>query len=247
MHGYRGLLRSILIYYGNPFKLRRMQRFYAQFIGPGDLCFDIGAHVGNRLFVWSRLGARVVAVEPQPLCLALLRRWYGRRPGVTLVDQAIGAARGAQTLWISPDTPTVTTLSQPWIEAVQQTDSFAHVHWEPGATVSVITLDDLIAQYGEPAFCKIDVEGYELEVLRGLSRPLRALSFEYIASTQTMAVACIDRLAALGEYAYNWSAGEQHRWQSAQWLTPDATKAWLASLRADDGSGDIYAQVRARP
>ena len=242
MHGYRGLLRSILIYYGNPFKLRRMQRFYAQFIGPGDLCFDIGAHVGNRLFVWSRLGARVVAVEPQPLCLALLRRWYGRRPGVTLVDQAIGAARGAQTLWISPDTPTVTTLSQPWIEAVQQTDSFAHVHWEPGAIVSVITLDDLIAQYGEPAFCKIDVEGYELEVLRGLSRPLRTLSFEYIAATQEMAVACIDRLAELGDYAYNWSAVEQHRWHSAEWLTPAATKAWLAGLRADDGSGDIYAR-----
>ena len=59
-----------------------------------------------------------------------------------------------------------------------------------------------------------------------------------------MAVACIDRLAALGEYAYNWSAGEQHRWQSAQWLTPAATKAWLAGLRADDGSGDIYAQAR---
>ena len=244
MHGYIGLLRSILVYYGNPFKLRRMQRFYAQFIGPGDLCFDIGAHVGNRLFVWSRLGARVVAVEPQPLCLALLQRWYGRRPDVTLVDAAIGAARGEQTLWISPDTPTVTTLSQPWIEAVQQTDSFAHVHWEPGAIVSVITLDDLIAQYGEPAFCKIDVEGYELEVLRGLSRPLRTLSFEYIAATQDMAAACIDRLSELGEYEYNWSVGEQHRWQSAQWLTPAATKAWLAGLRADDGSGDIYAQAR---
>ena len=120
MHGYRGLLRSILVYYGNPFKLRRMQRFYAQFMGPGDLCFDIGAHVGNRLFVWSRLGARVVAVEPQPLCLALLRRWYGRRPDVTLVDAAIGAEQGQGALWISPDTPTVTTLSQSWIESVQQ-------------------------------------------------------------------------------------------------------------------------------
>jgi FkbM family methyltransferase len=244
MRGYKGLLRSILIYYGNPFKLRRMQRFYAQFIGPGDLCFDIGAHVGNRLFVWSRLGARVVAVEPQPICLALLRRWYGRRPDVTLVDAAIGAARGQETLWVSPDTPTVTTLSQPWIAAVQQTDSFAHVEWQQGAPVRVITLDDLIEQCGEPVFCKIDVEGYELEVLRGLSQPLRTLSFEYIAATLQMAAACIDRLAELGEYEYNWAAGEQHRWQSAQWLTPAATKAWLAGLRADDGSGDIYARLR---
>ncbi len=77
---WRGLGRSIAVYYGNPLKLRRMQRFYAQFIQPGDLCFDIGAHVGNRVLVWSRLGARIVAVEPQPACLALLRRLYGRSP-----------------------------------------------------------------------------------------------------------------------------------------------------------------------
>ena len=245
MRGYRGLLRSILIYYGNPLKLRRMRRFYAQFIGPGDLCFDIGAHVGNRLFVWSQLGARVVGVEPQPLCLALLRRWYGRRPQVTLVDAAIGAARGEETLWVSPDTPTVTTLSQPWIRAVQQTDSFAGVAWEPGTTVTVITLDDLIARYGEPAFCKIDVEGYELEVLRGLSLPLAALSFEYIAATQAMAAACIDRLEELGDYRYNWSAGEQHRWQSAEWLSPAAMRERLANFSADAGSGDIYARRAA--
>lgn len=245
MRGYRGLLRSILIYYGNPLKLRRMRRFYAQFIGPGDLCFDIGAHVGNRLFVWSQLGARVVGVEPQPLCLALLRRWYGRRPQVTLVDAAIGAARGEETLWVSPDTPTVTTLSQPWIRAVQQTDSFAGVAWEPGTTVTVITLDDLIARYGEPAFCKIDVEGYELEVLRGLSLPLAALSFEYIAAARSMAVDCIDRLEELGDYRYNWSVGEQHRWQSAEWLSPAAMRERLASFSADAGSGDIYARRAA--
>jgi len=242
LYPWMGLLRSVVMYYGNPIRLRRMQRFYRQFIQPGDLCFDIGAHVGNRLLVWTTLGARVVGVEPQPLCVRWLRRWYGRNPRITLVDTAIGAVAGQQTLWVSERTPTVTTLSQPWIESVQQADSFARVRWESSVTVDVTTLDDLIRRYGEPVFCKIDVEGYELETLRGLSRPLPALSVEYIPATRDLAVACVERLAQLGEYEFNWSQGEQHRWQSARWLSAGAVVGWLAGLRAEDGSGDLYAR-----
>lgn len=238
-----GLLRSILIYYGNPLKLRRMRHFYAQFIRPGDLCFDIGAHVGNRLLVWSRLGARVVAVEPQPLCLALLQRWYGRSANIQLVGQAIGAAPGQQTLFVSEANPTVTTLSREWIASVQQADSFAHVRWEGAVTVDVTTLDDLIARFGEPRFCKIDIEGYELEALQGLSRPLAALSFEYVPVAQDSALACVERLMQLGRYEFNWSCGEQHRWQSAHWLTADQMMAAMVRLKPDDASGDVYARL----
>jgi FkbM family methyltransferase len=224
MHQWQGLLRSIAIYYGNPFKLWHMRRFYAQFIRPGDLCFDIGAHVGNRLWAWRALGAQVVGVEPQPLCMALLRRWYGRREGVTLVEEAVGATPCTATLWISERNPTVTTLSQPWINAVQQVASFATVQWETQVTVNVTTLDDLILRYGEPVFCKIDVEGYELEVL------------------QEAASACIKRLRLLDDYEFNWSVGEQHRWQATQWVDGDAISAFIAELPATANSGDIYAR-----
>ncbi|MFN8446537.1 MAG: FkbM family methyltransferase [Caldilineaceae bacterium] len=237
-----GLLRSLFIYYANPFKLRRMQRFYSQFIKPGDLCFDIGAHVGNRLWAWSGLGAKVVAVEPQPICMAVLQRFYGKNAAITLLPNALGAKGGAQTLWISEQNPTVTTLSKPWIDQVRQDVSFAGVEWQQQVTVQVTTLDELIDCYGLPRFCKIDVEGYEMEVLRGLSQPLPVLSFEYLSTTPELALVCVDRLAELGTYQFNWSAGEQHRWQSARWLHADEMKAWLVTLPKEAGSGDIYAR-----
>lgn len=241
---WQGLLRSVIIYYANPFKLRRMRRFYAQLIQPGDLCFDIGAHVGNRLWAWTGVGARVIGVEPQPLCMQFLRYWYGRHPQITLVEAALGATAGQQTLWISPRTPTVTTLSQAWMTAVQQTPSFAQVKWEPVHTVPVTTLDELIARYGQPAFCKIDVEGYEYEVLRGLSRPLPILSFEYIPAAKPITRDCIERLQQLSDYEFNWSIGEQHRWQADQWMDSNAVLALIEQLPAQAASGDIYARQK---
>lgn len=237
-----GLLRSLLIYYAKPFQLRRMRAFYAPLIGPGDLCFDIGAHVGNRISVWKQLGAQVVGVEPQPACMRLLHSLYGHLPTVHLVEQAVGASAGQMTLHISPTNPTVSTLSDHWINAVRQVDSFAAVRWEESITVTVTTLDELIARYGVPAFCKIDVEGFEAETLAGLSQPLSLISFEYIPAARDIAFACMARLGELGDYRYNWTRGEDHHWQSPTWVTASELSALLAAMPDDGASGDIFAR-----
>jgi FkbM family methyltransferase len=237
-----GLLRSILMYYGVPLRNRALTRFYAQFVRPGELCFDIGAHVGNRLRALSRLGARVVALEPQPQCMRLLRRWYGHHPNIELIEQAVGAASGTRTLFISERTPTVTSLSRDWIAAVGATPGFAGVRWDRGIPVRVTTLDALVARYGEPAFCKIDVEGAELDVLSGLSYPLKALSFEYIPAATDVAVACVGRLGELGRYEYNWSPGESARLQSSAWLDPAQMVDLLRRMPIRERSGDVYAR-----
>lgn len=237
-----GLLRSLAIYYGLPGRGRRDRAFYRQFVRPGQLVFDVGAHVGNRLRVLRQLGARCVAIEPQPLFADLLQHLYGRDVQVVLVREAIGAAAGEATLHISRRTPTVTTLSAGWMDAVQQADSFADVRWEETVTVPVTTLDALIARHGAPDFCKIDVEGSELAALEGLSIPLPLLSFEYIPATREMALACIERLQALGDYRYNWSVGEEQRLASAVWLDAREMAARLGQMGVNDRSGDLYAR-----
>lgn len=240
-----GILRSLLMYYGIPFRIRQLSSFYSLFVQPGDLCFDIGAHVGNHLLALSRLGANIVGIEPQPQCMQLLKRFYGHHSKITLVEQAVGSVAGTQNLLVSRRTPTVSTLSRDWMQAVQQVDSFAHVRWDTTVPVSVITLDSLITQYGKPAFCKIDVEGNELEVLRGLSEPIRALSFEYTPSAINIALACIEHLNYLGPYEFNWKPakfGESYQLHSANWLNSHEMITQLKSLPVNANSGDVYAR-----
>ena len=113
-------------------------------------------------------------------------------------------------------------MSPDWIESVAVDRGFARVRWDRSVEVEVTTLDDLIAVHGEPAFCKIDVEGFEVDVLAGLSRPLRALSFEYLPPAHDAALEAlglVERLGATaGGYVYNYSPIETMRFASDRWL-----------------------------
>jgi FkbM family methyltransferase len=238
-----GITRSLAMYHGIPGRQRRMVSMYAQFLGPGDVGFDIGAHVGSRVRAWRTLGATVVAVEPQPDCLRVLRLLFGRDQKVEIVPKAIGAEPGRARLAISTATPTVSSLSPDWIEEVAVDRRFSRVRWNSWVEVDVVTLNDLLATHGEPAFCKVDVEGFELEVLMGLTRPLRALSFEYLPMAHDRTLAVLQRVEGLGSYEYNYSPIETMRFSSERWLDAPALVALLDDVRPLGRSGDVYARL----
>jgi FkbM family methyltransferase len=237
-----GLTRSWLIYRAQPFRKRSLIRFYSQFVTAGDLCFDLGAHLGNHTRAFVGLEARVIAVEPQPHFMRVLRHWYGKHPDVRLIEKAVGANPGQAWLDVSRLTPTVSTLSAQWRETVEGSEGFERVRWQDRLAVEVTTLDELIAEFGAPAFCKIDVEGGELEVMKGLSRPLPVLSFEYIPATVDIAQACVRRLAELGRYEYGLSTGEPPRLRGAAWVGSGAMLERLSALRDSRHSGDVIAR-----
>ncbi|MCF8479973.1 MAG: FkbM family methyltransferase [Rhodospirillum sp.] len=237
-----GLARSLIVYYGQPWRRLSLKRFHRPLLTPGDLVFDIGAHVGSRAKTYLSLGLEVVAVEPQPAFADLLGRHFSRRlKGLERV--AVGAESGEVILHVSSRHPTVTSTSGAFIESARHAEGFRDVVWDRTILVPMTTLDALIARHGKPAFCKIDVEGAESQVLRGLSQPLTLVAFEYIPAMRADTLAAIDILMALGDYRFNRVVGERHRFVSPEWTTRDALLKDLEALPPNASSGDIYARL----
>jgi len=220
---------------------REMTDFYSQFVRRGELCFDIGANLGDRTEAFRRLGAKVVAVEPHPLCMRVLRAKFGSDRNVTLVEAAVGAETGQATCLVT-DAHALSSLSTEWIGAVQASGRFAKHTWKPSLVVRLTTLDQLRQAHGHPVFCKIDVEGYELEVLKGLSRPIQAMSFEFTPEFGESGIATVRRVSQLGDPHFNFSIGESYRFSLADWVNADSICAYLARLPTPETFGDIYAQ-----
>jgi FkbM family methyltransferase len=239
----QGVFRSLRLYHGPDAPRAAMDALYRHFVEAGDLVFDIGAHTGDRVSSFRRLGARVVAVEPQPLLVDLIEHIHGRDPLVIIVPRAAGAHSGMTTLHINTNNPTVSSLSDSFIEAARTAPGWEGQSWDAEDLVEVVTLDALIARFGVPAFIKIDVEGFEDAALCGLSRPIAALSFEFTTIARDVAMAALDRLSLLADYRYNLALGESQSLLFEDWLSLAEIAQHLSNLPHAANSGDVYARL----
>ena len=236
-----GALRALSVYRPTRARNARLMALYADFVPKGGLAFDIGAHAGDRIAAFRGLGARVVAAEPQPAMVRVLRWRFGRDPGVTLHDVAMGAEAGRAAFAVNLANPSVSTLSDRFLSAADGAPGWEGQVWDRRIEVEVRTLDDLIAEHGVPDFIKIDVEGFEAEVMAGLSAPVAALSFEVVMAARDLGLAALDRARALGYTAFRFSAGESHRFD-ADWCDGDAMAQFLRTAPERLNSGDVYAR-----
>jgi FkbM family methyltransferase len=172
-------------------EIEKLIKFYSQFIKPDDLCFDVGAYIGDYTEVFNKLGAKVVAIEPQPHCVKYLKKRFKNNPDINIIGKGLADKAGELEFYICEEADTVSTFSREY-----QNTHFKGYNWNKKIKVSVTTLDALIEQFGLPDYCKIDVEGFEYQVLKGLTKPIPLISIE--DSSKEMTEKCINYLTKRG-------------------------------------------------
>ena len=217
--------------------------FYREFVASGDLVFDVGANLGNRAKVFSKLGAVVVAVEPQVACSNFLHYAFRDTANFHLVRKALGASAGYAEMLISK-AHTISSLSSEWVRTVKESGRFANYQWNRKETVVIDTLDNLIVQFGRPTFIKIDVEGFEDQVVSGLSTPVRALSMEFTPEYMQSTLSCIEHLCRIGDYEFQISLGETMEFLLPEWVGAEVIGKRLSEVSFST-FGDLYARLNA--
>lgn len=219
-------------------------KFYSTFIKSGDLCFDVGANRGNRVLPLLILGAKVVAMEPQADCIAHLKQKFGKK--IAIVAKGLGEKESVKKFYVS-NTSVLSSFSEEWIDSVKE-NRFNAYTWSEPVDLEITTADKLIETFGLPSFIKIDVEGYELEVLKGLTYPVKMISFEYTVPEQIeKAIRCIDQIIKYNSnIECNYSEKEGMQWGMDKWLLPDEMKNFISSdAFIATGFGDIYVRTKA--
>ncbi len=211
--------------------------FYSKFIKKGELCFDVGANIGNKTNIFLKLEAKVIAVEPQKLACQKIQEFYGDNKNLSIVNKGLADKPGFLELSIDQDCSVLSTMSEKWRKEGGFSENYTRAKIEK---VPVTTLDNLISEYGLPKFCKIDVEGFEKEVLKGLTKPIPYISFEFTKEFLIDAKTCVDYLLSLGKPTFNYSAGANDKLSFKEWVLQNELFEELEKKEDKNFWGDIY-------
>jgi FkbM family methyltransferase len=208
-------------------------------IGHGDLVFDIGANIGDKAAWFLQRGARVVCVEPQPDMVKVLREKFSGNKNIEIVPCGLGAENGDAKMYICSTAPVLSTFADHWKEG-----RFATQQWDRVETLPIVTLDKLVEMYGTPKYCKIDVEGSEENVVKGLSKKAGIISFEFTGEFIDRSMNVLRLLIMLGYEDFNLSLGESDKFYFSDWMKFQNIVTILMNSAQQNSViwGDIYAR-----
>lgn len=225
--------------------IKKRQEFYSQFLEPSGVFFDIGANYGNRIEPLIKEDIKIIAVEPQEECIKFLNKKYGHR--ITILQNGVGEKTETKLMHISTNANILSSFSKDWINSTKESGRFKNIIWNETRAIEMVTLDYLISNYGSPCFIKIDVEGFELEVLKGLTQSVKALSLEYtVPERQNALLDCLFYLNTLynSNIIFNYCKTEITEFSLPDWVNYDDM---LDVVNSDEflktKFGDIYAKL----
>lgn len=235
-------VRNLSDFFTNRVRRQQIKRdtlFYKELLKPNSLCFDVGANTGEKTFALLKAGMRVVAFEPQVECAREIEaRCYDYRDKLEIVQAGVGAAEGTAKLYVK-DLSVITSFDKDWEGTVTET-----------VEVPITTLKDSIAKFGQPDYCKIDVEGWEVEVLSGLDVLIPLITLEYNLSEKGLANTqkCLDLLTELSSEALliNISPLEDYRLEFETWYNMDQFSSVFPSKfidRENFSFGDLWIRM----
>jgi len=220
------------------FHKANIKDFYTSLINAGNLCFDIGAHNGRYTKVFTELGAKTVAVEPQKECVAIIKNFISS-PLLTIKQLAVCEKVGTANIHICNESE-VSSLSSEFISFYKENGK---LKWDELRVIETTTLDKLIEEFGVPDYCKIDVEGLEHMVLLGLHHRIPLISFEFTHPFKVNAIQCLDRLEQIGNYRFNFYPYESYHFRFKSWISKEEMRAAILTMKRNILVGDIYCKL----
>lgn len=220
--------------------------FYQTFLPSHAVIFDVGSNLGTRTKVFSRMAPQVISIEPQQSCVCFLQWMFQGVRSVVIVPKGIGREKGEATLHLTQFSELATT-SQDYIHDLQSSGRLEKFQWDRSEKIAVTTLDALVEEFGTPGFIKIDIEGGELEALRGLTSAPQMLSFEFHAERVHVAFECLEYLRSLGACSANLSYGETMAFVFDHWVPLEEVEQLLLSHKGTNSAlGDIYVRFERK-
>lgn len=182
-----------------------------------DLVFDIGANAGHKAVLFNAIARKVICLEPDPACVGVLKRRFANIDSIEIVEKGVADREGELEFKQIGQGSAYNTFSEKWLE---NRKTKLGVSTQATLKVPITTLDSLIAAYGQPNLIKIDVEGFELQVLQGLSQAVPYITFECnLPVFERESIECIMRLAAIdSKYRFNWTGHDNASWEESGWL-----------------------------
>ena len=215
------------------------KRFYSKLIRKGDLCFDIGANLGAKSKLFLSLGASVIAFEPQKACHPALQKLSAKYPNFKFYPFAAGEKNEEQPLYLANHIE-VATLSSAFVNYFQCEE----LQWDKSEIVTVKTLDSLIETYGFPYFCKLDVEGFEWQVLSQLSHTIPIIEFEFTGGFIENTVKIITALNRKNT-KFNYIRNENLKFKLKTWVSGEEMIDIIQSLPKNRLHGNIYVKTES--